>query len=112
MAKIIIDLEERLEEYVDNYINIGGCDEERKKPLYCYPDRLVKTIKDGIVLSGKVTNGEVIKALFPSAEVFETDGFGYEYIYVTVDKSSSSWKIQREWWDSPYKEAEDGTNEK
>lgn len=65
------------------------CEELKQKPAIA-------------VLSEESTNGEVIKTLFPSAEVFETDGFGYEHVYVTVDKSSSSWKIQREWWDSPY----------
>ena len=49
------------------------------------------------------TNGDVIKAMFPNAEIIEIERFGYQYIYLTIDNLGSSWRIRKEWWNSPYK---------
>lgn len=50
-----------------------------------------------------ITNRDVIKIVFPNAEICERAEGSYEYIYVTPDKYGSSWRIRKEWWDLPYK---------
>ena len=111
MAKIIIDLEKPLEEYVNTYINIGGYDVKKGESLYCYPDNLVRAIKNGIVLSGKVTNGDVIKALF-GGRIFRDlwNIEGEECIGVIPYNSQNTQNhdivCDKSWWNAPYKEIE------
>lgn len=50
------------------------------------------------------TNGDMIKALFPNAEIFRREEYGYQYVYVTIQDMGSSWKIRGEWWDTQWKE--------
>ena len=49
----------------------------------------------------EITNGDVIKAVFPSAEVTEI-------IEGTVNISLDTWTpFSEDWWNSPYKEKQD-----
>ena len=41
--KRIIDINEKIEEYIEQYIPIGGGDH-----VFCYPDQIVEMIKNGI----------------------------------------------------------------
>lgn len=49
------------------------------------------------------TNGDMIKVLFPNAEIFRRDEYGYQYVFVTIQDMGNSWKIRGEWWDAPYR---------
>lgn len=59
-----------------------------------------------IPIAQGMTNGDVIKAMFPNGKVIETeDGdLGYE-IYIDKDYSFCSW-FDGLWWNAPYKESE------
>ena len=52
------------------------------------------------------TNGDMIKALFPNAEIFRREEYGYQYVFVTIQDMGNSWKIRGEWWDAPYRKEE------
>ncbi len=49
------------------------------------------------------TNGDMIKAMFPNAEIFRREEYGYQYVFVTILDMGNSWKIRGEWWDAEYK---------
>lgn len=62
-----------------------------------------KTIQIMIDKRGVVTNGDVIKAIFPSAKIFIDERGDYHYVYVNAPNMGPSWKIREYWWNSPYK---------
>ena len=41
--RVEIELTDKLKEYVDDYIDIGGGDN-----VFCYPDNIIKAIREGI----------------------------------------------------------------
>lgn len=55
-----------------------------------------------IEVNGTLTNGDVIKAMFPSVEVKEKNN-GYE-VYFGVGTAIQFFNHQ--WWNSPYKESD------
>lgn len=63
-----------------------------------------KTIQIMIDKRGAVTNGDVIKAIFPSVEVKEKNN-GYE-VYFGVGTAIQFFNHQ--WWNSPYKGSDKG----
>lgn len=66
-----------------------------------------KTIQIMIDKRGAVTNGDVIKAVFPSAEIGEN-----KYTYVVCVKLpyhtqyDTGLLFDKDWWNSPYKEGD------
>lgn len=67
-------------------------------------DMFLKSFDSSKVLS-EMTNGEVIKALFPSAS--ETDHFILNspignIIYIRLEKYQEM-RVQQDWWNAPYK---------
>lgn len=48
------------------------------------------------------TNGDVLKMLFPQS-AYETSNGEFEYIWFSVNEYVNLWKIQKEWWNAPYK---------
>ena len=59
-----------------------------------------------IAIPDNATNGDVIKALFPNADIsFRTEYRNYEVVYVRTDEFGASWKIRAEWWNEPYRRA-------
>ena len=57
-----------------------------------------------LTLPKNPTNGDMIKAMFPNAEIFRREEYGYQYVFVTIQDMGNSWKIRGEWWDAPYGE--------
>ena len=66
-----------------------------------YTDEIIKTLETQCFESK--TNGDIIQDMFPNAEIFIDTRGDYHYVYVTNKDGGSSWKIRKEWWDSPYK---------
>lgn len=65
-------------------------------------------IKGFCEIAGNLTNGDVIKALFPNAS--ETDHFILDspigdIIYIRLRKYQEM-RVQQDWWNAPYKKAE------
>ena len=56
-----------------------------------------------ITIPADATNGEVIKACFPNAELIRQEEHGFSYVYFTPDSDGSSWQIREEWCNAPYK---------
>lgn len=57
---------------------------------------------------GDVTNGDVIKAMFPDAEIFIDETFkNCKYVLVWFKDSKVSHDFNWNWWNSPYKECEE-----
>lgn len=52
-----------------------------------------------VEIAGNLTNGDVIKALFPNAENIRVDG-GYPLNYIIEGEWHRNLK---EWWNAPYK---------
>lgn len=78
--KLIIDIPEKIEEYIKDYIPIGAGNN-----VFFYPDEIVRMIQNGIPIPDNATNGEVLKALFPNEHDFETD-------------------FDADWWNAPYQQ--------
>lgn len=69
-----------------------------------------RAIADGKVLSD-MTNGDVIKAMFPNAKVCEIFPLfnGDEVYYVSIEKVGDvtiEMRVMKSWWNAPYRETE------
>lgn len=84
--KLIIDIPEKIEKFIKDYIPIGAGDN-----VFCYPDEIVRMIQNGTPIPDNATNGNVIKILFA------------DFMYVP-------WKewlmIDLPWWNAPYQKGE------
>lgn len=67
-----------------------------------------KTIQIMIDKRGAVTNGDVIKALFPNIRIIDMPGV--EVVQVVNEENDIFWGESRNfhynWWNSPYKEGD------
>ena len=53
---------------------------------------------------GNLTNGDMIKALFPNCEQKEHMNNGYFEMYFDNDlKNASYMRVSKDWWNAPYK---------
>ena len=94
--KLIIDIPEKIEEYIKDYIPIGAGDN-----VFCYPDEIVRMIQNGTPIPDNATNGEVIKAFYPELVVgsnnLEKTIFLRPNATVVIEDRMS------DWWNAPYK---------
>ena len=58
-------------------------------------------ILNGIPFPNNLTNGDMIKAIFPNARIFTFKE------YVVIDIAIQQIAIWNEWWNAPYKQKED-----
>ena len=76
-----------------------GCYEELNSGRFPVQDayRLVAWVKNGTPLPKGATNGDIIKTLFPNAEInYGLNGIvGVKFIHMTV--------FDLDWWNAPYK---------
>jgi hypothetical protein len=57
-----------------------------------------------VEIAGNVTNGDMVKAMFPNATFYEdTHGYGDVYSDVVRCKENYMMTYDKEWWDAPYK---------
>ena len=56
--KLIIDVPEKIEEYIKDYIPIGAGDN-----VFCYPDEIVRMIQNGTPIPDNATFGDVIEKI-------------------------------------------------
>ena len=80
--KRIIDINEKIKEYIEQYIPIGGGDH-----IFCYPDQIVEMIANGTPIPDNATNGDIIKAIYGVHFPGEEDYSHYFF---------------KEWWNAPY----------
>ena len=92
MAKIIVDIPE--EEY-NNFMFNESLDLDDGFDA-------VEYICNGIILDN-VTNGDVIKAMFPNYRIQIGSGQVCLYYPVTEEYGGSWIKYDEEWWNAPYK---------
>ena len=64
-------------------------------------------IHNAIIIPKEVTNGDMIKAIFPSVDVKEKNN-GYE-VYFGIGTAIQYFNHQ--WWNAPYKKESEGVNE-
>ena len=57
--KLIIDIPEKIEEYIKDYIPIGAGDH-----VFCYPDEIVRTIQNGTPIPDNATNKDTFFNVF------------------------------------------------
>ena len=100
MAKLIIDIPD--DEY-NNFMFNESLDLDDGFDAIEY-------ICNGTVLDN-VTNGDVIKALFPDckdwkAKIEDDDGEVYEVHFVQLPNSITINKYEESWWNAPYKSQE------
>ena len=65
-----------------------------------------------VEIAGNVTNGDMVKAMFPNATFYE-DTHGYGYVYSDVVRCEENYMMtyDKAWWNAPYKKAESGGEE-
>ena len=69
---------------------------------------ILKGYKNGTFIPGNVTNGDVIKALFPDARVDDYDYDEDPVIDVYGMDDTEYITFRKNWWNSPYKKEGDG----
>lgn len=71
-------------------------------------------VANGTVLLDNATNGDVLKALFPNVITQEAAVTIHATTKVVSNgvKGGISFDFWKDWWNAPYKEQENGTNEK
>lgn len=65
--KVIIDIPEKIEEYIKDYIPIGAGNN-----VFCYPDEIVRMIQNGTPIPDNATVGEVFCMLACKEPICET----------------------------------------
>jgi len=57
-----------------------------------------------VEIAGDLTNGDMVKAIFPNATFYE-DAHGYGDVYSDVVRCKENYMMtyDKEWWDAPYK---------
>lgn len=61
------------------------------------------SIEDAIIIPNNATNGDVIKALFPSCELKEPMCNGcFEMYFDNILWNVSYMRVEKSWWDAPY----------
>lgn len=68
-----------------------------------FAENIIRFSKPVFIIPENPTNGDMIKVLFPNAEIFRREEYGYQYVFVTIQDMGNSWKIRGEWWDAPYR---------
>lgn len=61
---------------------------------------LAELLTEKMEIGEEPTNGEVIKAVFPTAEIIETTYNGFHVVEVWF--GGFLVRFRREWWNSPY----------
>ena len=79
------------------------CENTWKEWSEDHGDYVVCTAPTVLSIPENPTNGDMIKAMFPNAEIFRREEYGYQYVLVTIQDMGNSWKIRGEWWDAKYK---------
>ena len=90
-------------------IEIDKDDYERFKKDYKrdYVSSMIDTgvIANGTPIPDKATNGDVIKAMFPSIEVIDSEVMKKVYTGIPYGELiGASIDCMREWWNAPYQE--------
>lgn len=68
---------------------------------------LVNAFKNGTVLPQNSTNGDMIKAMFPSIEIIDLPRFKEVYTGIPFGKLiGANIDCMRDWWDAPYEREE------
>ena len=103
--KLIIDVPEKIEEYIKDYIPIGAGNN-----VFCYPDEIARMIQNGTPIPDNATNGDVIKTMFPNTEVDDYD-YGKDPVIDVYGIDDTEYiTLRKAWWDALYQKG--GTNEK
>ena len=85
-----------------------GCDGGCKVDERMY-ERVINAIKDLITTSTKnLTNGDVIKAMFPDVEIEENPAHKKcGSFYLTFNGNTCTMVTDYNWWNAPYKRGEE-----
>ena len=96
--KRIIDINEKIKEYIEQYIPIGGGDH-----VFCYPDQIVEMIANGTPIPDNATNGDVIKAMFPNIQISDSEVMKNVYTGIPYGELiGANIDCMRDWWNAPY----------
>lgn len=92
-----IDVDKLQKEFEE--VCVGECDccaREEGCPVY------TQSTVNAIPIPESATNGDMIKAMFPNAEIEGIEGLeGLEYVTVSIDWGTSYFAL--DWWNTPYK---------
>ena len=68
---------------------------------------MISAIRNGIVIPDNPTNGDVIKAIFPSIEIIDLPRFKEVYTGIPFGKIiGANIDCMRDWWDASYERGE------
>ena len=79
---------------------------------YCHWSNIPKELEklptvQAVPIPDNATNGDVIKAMFPDATIYEeTRGYGYMYSDVVRCAENYMLTYDKEWWNAPYKRSD------
>lgn len=95
--KLLIEIDEHNKNVIDRFADEEGCD---ILPERIFAD-LIESVTNGVPIPDNATNGDVIKAMFPSdkGELKDTNGKILAYI---LDDLFMLY-LADYWWNSPYK---------
>ena len=73
-------------------------EEEYKRLVYIDMFKLRGYIQNGTPIPDNATNGDVIKAMFPSGKIWKSDS----YMCLLIDGQGDAQMFDADWWNSPY----------
>ena len=91
--KVLIDISEEMFKATQTYYSDNTTRLSIKK--------CIEKIANGTPISDNVTNGDMIKAMFPNVEIY-TDVIN-EIVDIEICEDSSELRCSVEWWNAPYK---------
>lgn len=96
--QIVIDIDDGIARGI-----IDGKGDAPRNIVRSFQATIADAIKNGTPLPKGITNGGIIKAMFPNIDFIETDS---ACVYYGVNMRSN-----KDWWDAPYKAQEVKQNE-
>ena len=71
-----------------------------------------KAIANGTPIPENPTNGDIIKALFPNIEIYDSEEMKKVYTGIPFGKYiGANVDCMRDWWNAPYKENKNETDD-
>ncbi len=99
--KVLIEIDEKLKYAFDRFEGSWATD-----TVHSNASAIAKAIKNGTTLPQNATNGDVIKAMFPNAQI----EYWAEYSTYNVEfpNDNDVKHFSYDWWNAPYEAGEEG----
>ena len=86
-------------------IDIPDKDYEKLKDGHI-PFSILDIIQNGAPIPERITNGDMLKAIFPNIQVFAETDANYPYVDVFLTHDFDKNCYRKDWWNAPYRKSD------